>query len=108
MNCLKQNWNAIESAGCTPTVAEDFCAGKDPRNQTVCCNYCCPQGVTERYNHSGQSALLRQIVIKDLFNWNRYYMDHPEDYHKHPAMFLGQVSHDDNEADGCAAQCERP
>ena len=27
-------------------------------------------------------------------------------YATHPAMFLGQVSHDDNEADGCAAQCE--
>ena len=46
-------------------------------------------------------------MIKDLFMGDRYYMDHPEDYHKHPAMFLGQVSHDDNEADGCAAQCER-
>ena len=42
---------------------------------------CCPQGSTESY-----------------------YAQHPEEYAKHPAMFLGQVSHDDNEADGCAAQ----
>jgi hypothetical protein len=82
-HCLSNNSNALEGAGCMPTVAEDFCAGKDPRNQTVCCNMCCPQGTTESF-----------------------YLQHPEEYAKHPAMFLGQVSHDDNEADGCAAQCE--
>jgi hypothetical protein len=31
-------------------------------------------------------------------------LQHPEAYKSHPAMFLGQVSHYDNEADGCAAQ----
>jgi hypothetical protein len=42
---------------------------------------CCPEGVTEQW-----------------------YEDHPEDYKRHPAMFLGQVSTDDVQADGCAAK----
>jgi hypothetical protein len=50
-------------------------------NGKVCCYMCCPQGVTESY-----------------------FQEHPEEYAKHPAMFLGQVSHDDQEADGCAAR----
>jgi len=45
-----------------------------------CCNMCCPQGETEAW-----------------------YKTHPEDYRKHPAMFLGQVEHKDVMADGCAA-----
>ena len=42
---------------------------------------CCPRGVTEEW-----------------------YQKHPRDYARHPAMFLGQVSTDDVQADGCAAK----
>ena len=33
----------------------------------------------------------------------QWFAEHPDDYARHPAMFLGQVSTDDIQADGCAA-----
>ena len=39
------------------------------KNITPCCNYCCPTNYTEQW-----------------------YADHPEDYSKHPEVFMVQVS----------------
>eukprot|EP01052_Picozoa_sp_SAG31_P023454 SAG31_NODE_1934_length_6875_cov_2.868506_4_plen_358_part_00 len=46
-----------------------------------CCQYCCPQNVTEQW-----------------------YLDHPEDYNKHPPTFLAQMTTLDINADLCAGK----
>jgi hypothetical protein len=74
------------SAQCRDCDASPNCMTPGCSTQTTpgvkpCCNMCCPEGVTEKW-----------------------YEDHPADYSRHPAMFLGQVSTDDVQADGCAAR----
>jgi hypothetical protein len=46
-----------------------------------CCQYCCPEGVTEQH-----------------------YLDHPEAYKAHPPTFLVQMSSIDINADLCAGR----
>ena len=55
------------------------------------------KGSFDRFRSAvGLSQLCYQVT-------EHYFLEHPEEYHRHPAMFLGQVSTDDVQADGCAA-----
>jgi hypothetical protein len=118
---------------CSPTDAEGYCSAKKP--DTPCCNYCewCSAGrrrsasctlLTDSppptqpppwYVPTAEDRHQCGVCVRAWWRpctgcpqgvTESFYMEHPEHYATHPAMFLGQVSHDDNEADGCAAQCE--
>lgn len=74
---LSQCSNCNASMECT-TLG---CSEKMIANGTTpCCDYCCPAEFTEQW-----------------------YSDHPEDYSKHPEMFMVQVTTVDENSDTCAA-----
>jgi hypothetical protein len=73
--------------GCVASGAPEFCGNSDERcsscNPAVkpFCAQCCPTNYTEQH-----------------------FADHPEDWHKHPPVFLAQTSKTDTHADLCAAK----
>jgi hypothetical protein len=73
-----------QCAACDPSpyCMTPGCSAAAPNGPEAppCCYMCCPQGVTEAH-----------------------YQKDPAEYKRHPHMFLGQVSTDDVQADGCAA-----
>ena len=81
--CGERGWNtsyeessAAKMRGCS----NDF--GTAARPEQPCCQYCCPQNVTEQW-----------------------YLDHPEEYARHPPTFLVQMSGPiDINADLCAGR----
>ena len=75
------NYSTPRQCGCLFTGLLDICGVQVPAGTKPCCYMCCPQNYTEQW-----------------------FMDHPDQYSRHPAMFLGQVSTDDVQADGCAAK----